>query len=167
MSKFHGKIKTLKEIAGIAAQIKRRGDKIVLTHGVFDLIHWGHIHYLKEAKKNGDILVVSLVNDKFIGKSEVIKRPLLFKERIRALWLAELNVVNLVVLSNDLGPWKVMRAIKPDFYVKGTDSKNRLKDKGSSLWQDKFEIENLGGKFIFVKSLPIHSTDILKHRVLK
>ncbi len=165
MPKSHSKIKSLKEIAGIASRLKKKGRKIILAHGVFDLIHWGHIHYLKEAKKSGDILVVSLVNDKFIGKSEVAKRPLLFKEKIRALWLAELNVVDYVVLCNNAGPWNVMRAIKPDIYAKGGDSKASLKDKNSGLWQDKLEIEKLGGKLVFTRSLPIHSTDILNGKI--
>lgn len=156
------KIKTLRELDYIAKKIKAQNKKIVLAHGVFDLIHWSHIHYLKEAKKLGDILVVSLVDDKFIGKSEVVKRPLLFKEGVRAAWLAELETVDFVVLAKDAGPWKVIRTIKPDFYAKGEDSKKRLKNKDSGLQKDKIEVEKFGGKLVFTKSLPIHSTDILK-----
>ena len=156
------KIKTLKELSRIAHKLKAQRKKIVLAHGVFDLIHWGHIHYFKEAKKLGDILVVSLVDDNFIGKSEVAKRPLLFKETIRAAWLAELETVDFVVLAKEAGPWKVIRSIRPDFYAKGEDSKKRLLDKNSSLQKDKTEVEKLGGKLVFTKSLPIHSTDLLK-----
>lgn len=156
------KLKTLAELSRLAKKIKSQNKKIVLAHGVFDLIHWGHIHYLKEAKKLGDILIVSLVDDKFIGKSEVIKRPLLFKEDIRAAWLAELETVDFVALSKDIGPWKIIRAVQPDFYAKGEDSKKRLMDQNSGLQKDKNEIEKLGGKLVFTKSLPIHSTDILK-----
>lgn len=156
------KLKTLAELSRLAKKIKSQNKKIVLAHGVFDLIHWGHIHYLKEAKKLGDILVVSLVNDKFVGKSNVTKRPLLFKEQIRIEWLAEFETVDFVSLSQDTGPWKVMRAIRPDFYAKGDDSKKRLSDKNSSLQKDKIQIEKLGGKLVFTKSLPIHSTEILK-----
>ena len=156
------KIKTLKELSVIAKKFKAQGEKIVLTHGVFDFIHWGHIHYLKEAKKYGDVLVVSVVNDKFINKSEVKKRPLVFTQKIRASWLAELQTVAYVVLADAPGPWKVMRALSPDFYVRGSDSKERLKNKNSGLRQDKLEIEKLGGKLVFINSLPIHSTDLLK-----
>lgn len=156
------KLKTIKELGHLAEKFKSQNKKIVLAHGVFDLIHWGHIHYLKEAKKLGDILVVSLVDDKFVGKSEITKRPLLFKEQVRAAWLAELETVDFVVLAKDAGPWKVIRVIRPDFYAKGEDSKKRLLDKNSSLQKDKIEVERFGGKIIFTKSLPIHSTDILK-----
>lgn len=155
------KIKTLKELNRIAKQKKSQNKKIVLTHGVFDLIHWGHINYLREAKKYGNVLVVSVVDDKFINKSDVAKRPLLFNERVRTSWLAEFQIVDFVVLCKDAGPWKVMQAIKPDFYAKGSDSKSRLKDKNSGLAKDKKEIEKLGGKLVFTKSLPIHSTDLL------
>ncbi len=155
------KIKTLEKLSRIAKKFKSQGKKVVLAHGVFDLIHWGHIHYLKEAKKCGGVLVVSVVNDKYVDKSDVAKRPLLFNQKIRTSWLAELETVDFVVLSDATGPWKVMHAIKPDFYAKGSDSKNRLKNKNSGLWQDKLEIEKLGGKLVFIKSLPIHSTDII------
>ncbi len=160
MLKSH-KIKTLGELKDEAEKIRSQNKKIVLAHGAFDLIHWGHIHYLKGAKKLGDVLIVSVVNDKFINISDVAKRPLLFNEKIRISWLAELEIVDFVTLCNAAGPWKVMRAVKPDFYAKGSDSKNRLKNKNSGLWQDKIEIEKLGGKLVFIKSLPIHSTDIL------
>lgn len=156
------KLKTFRELSRLAKQFKMQGKKIILAHGVFDLIHWGHIYYLKEAKKLGDILVVSLVDDKFVGKSEVTKRPLLFKEGIRTAWLAELETVDFVVLARDIGPWKVMGAIRPDFYAKGEDSKKQLRNKDSGLQKDKIEIEKLGGKLVFTKSLPIHSTEILK-----
>lgn len=155
------KVKTLAELADIINK-KARGKKIILTHGVFDLIHWGHIHYFKEAKKHGDVLVVSVINDKFVDKSDVKKRPLVFNQKIRINWLAELETVDYVVLSGDIGPWKVMRALLPDFYIRGSDSKERLKNKKSGLWRDKVEIEKLGGKLIFINSLPIHSTDLLK-----
>ncbi len=156
------KLINLKGLQTISKKIKAQGRKIVLTHGVFDLIHWGHIHYLREAKKLGDVLVVSVVNDKFINGSEVKKRPLLFNQKIRTSWLAELQTVDYVVLANSPGPWKVMKSLLPDFYVRGSDSKERLKNQNSGLWQDKLEIEKLGGKLVFIKSLPIHSTDILK-----
>ncbi|OGM96150.1 MAG: hypothetical protein A3B86_02635 [Candidatus Yanofskybacteria bacterium RIFCSPHIGHO2_02_FULL_38_22b] len=156
------KVKTLKELGRLAKKFKSQNKKIVLAHGAFDFIHWGHIHYLKEAKKYGDVLMVSVVNDKFINKSEVKKRPLVFKQKTRTSWLAELQTVDYVILSNAPGPQKVMKAILPDFYVRGSDSKKRLKNKNSGLWQDKLEIEKLGGKLVFIKSLPIHSTDLLK-----
>ncbi len=156
------KIKTLAQLATIALRARKKNLKIVLAHGVFDLVHWGHIHYLREAKKHGDILIVSAVNDRFLNKSDVVKRPLLFNEKIRVAWLAELATVDFAVLSGAAGPWKIMQTIKPDYYAKGSDSKNRLKNKTSGLWRDKQEIERLGGRLVFIKSLPIHSTDILK-----
>lgn len=159
------KIKTIQQLEKIIPEIKRKGLKIVLTHGVFDLIHWGHIHYLKEAKKLGDVLVVSLIDDKFVGKGDVKKlgpkRPI-FKQNIRLEWLSELESVDYVALSKATGPWKVMKAINPDIYAKGSDSKHYLKDKNSGLQKDKELIKNLKGKLVFTKSLPFHTTSILK-----
>lgn len=157
------KVKKLKELSELGEKIRSQNKKIVLAHGAFDLIHWGHIHYLKEAKKYGDFLVVSVVDDKFINKTEVVKRPLMFGQKIRMAWLAELETVDCVALCNDDNPRKVMHALKPNFFVKGSDSKERLKNKNSGLYKDKLEIEKLGGKLVFTKSLPIHSTNLIKN----
>jgi cytidyltransferase-like protein len=62
------KIKTIDEIAPIAASLRRDGKTIVQCHGVFDLLHPGHVRHLKSAKKLGDVLVVSITADEFVNK---------------------------------------------------------------------------------------------------
>lgn len=92
--------------------------KIIHCHGVFDVLHFGHINYLNEAKKNGDILIVSLTSDKYVNKG--FNRPY-FSQEIRAHSLASLECVNYVYVNNDKTAEKIIKIIKPNFYVKGPD----------------------------------------------
>ena len=127
--------------------------KIVLTTGVFDLVHLGHIDYFEKAKSYGDILVVSIVDDKFVRKGP--GRPI-FSQELRLKWLAALEVVDFVVLNGDFGPWKIMKAIKPDVYVKGQP------DKINWTWGFKKDFETmheLGGRTVLIKEI-MHSTEI-------
>ncbi|MEK7868553.1 MAG: adenylyltransferase/cytidyltransferase family protein, partial [Candidatus Omnitrophota bacterium] len=62
------KIKTLDELAGIIQQFKKQGKKIVQCHGVFDLLHPGHIRHFESARKQGDVLIVTLTKDKYVNK---------------------------------------------------------------------------------------------------
>lgn len=159
MTSPDSKIKSLKKLSLIAKEAKTSDKKIVLGHGIFDLLHYGHIYYLKQAKNLGDILVVSVVADKFVRKGS--GRPV-FSEKMRADSIAALECVDYIVLCNDFGPWDILKEIKPDIYAKGGDSKHQLKDPVSGLNKDKKITESFGGVLRFTKSLPIHSTSILK-----
>lgn len=152
------KIKNLDEIAAAVQRHRNRGKKIVLTHGVFDLLHYGHIHYLEQAKKLGDILVVSVVGDKFIKKG--FGGPV-FNQNIRANSIAALSCVDYLTWCKDLGPWEIIEKIKPDIYAKGESSARQLEDPGSGLSLDKKTVEKIGGRLVFTKFLPIHSSQLL------
>lgn len=159
MKDLGGKIKNLDELSRILRRQKRNGKKVVLSHGIFDLLHYGHIHYLNQAKNLGDILVTSVVVDQFITKSP--GRPV-FDEKIRALSVAALGCVDYVVFCHNFGPWDIISKMKPDIYAKGEDSKSQLKNPASGLNKDKKLIEENGGILKFTNSLPIHSTELLK-----
>ncbi len=143
------KIKTLEELELEIATLKKSNSRIVLTAGVFDLVHPGHVHYFERAKSYGDILVVSVVNDKLVRKGP--GRPI-FSQDLRLSWLATLEVVNFVVLSGNYGPWKIMKAIKPDVYVKGYNLT-------PGLMKDIATMRDLGGQTILIPEI-MHSTEI-------
>ena len=139
---------------------RANGKKIVLGHGIFDFLHYGHIYYLWQAKRLGDILVVSVILDKFVDKGDI--KPV-FNEKVRASFVAVLESVDYVILCENYGPWDIIRAIKPDIFAKGEDSLPQLKIRGSGLNKDKKLVESLGGIVRFTKSLPIHSAELLKN----
>ena len=93
------------------SQIKSRKNKTIgLCHGVFDLIHLGHINHFKEAKKKCDILVVSITADKFIKKGP--HQPY-FSHLDRANFLLELKSIDFVIISNQPTAESVLNKIKP------------------------------------------------------
>lgn len=155
------KIKTIKQLAPIIRTLKQEGKKIVLTAGVFDLVHHGHIRHFREARRLGDVLVVSVVDDEFVAKGP--GRPF-FNQNIRLDWLTALEDVDFVVLNGDYGPHKVMRKIKPQIFTKGDSDKKRFADPNSGLWKDKKVMDEIGGKLVLTKELPnqLHSQDIFK-----
>ena len=91
-----------------------------MCHGVFDLLHIGHIKHFKSAKKYGDYLIVSITTNKFVNKGP--GRPI-FNHLERLNFLKELKIIDAAVVSNSSSAEDVIRTIKPDFYVKGPDLK--------------------------------------------
>lgn len=153
------KIVTPQEMAEIAKMARLSGKKVVHAHGVFDLVHPGHINYFQQSKKLGDILYVGVVADRFVKKGP--DRPR-FPERMRLEWLAALETVDYVVLNEEDGPWTLIENIKPDFYTKGETEKAKLDDPFSGLNKDKQKIEAIGGQLVFTPEVRIHSTDLMQ-----
>jgi D-beta-D-heptose 7-phosphate kinase/D-beta-D-heptose 1-phosphate adenosyltransferase len=114
-----GKIADRKNIKDIVSDLKGQGKKIVFTNGCFDLIHVGHVRYLAEAKRLGDVLVIGLNSDSSVS---AIKpgRPII-TEGERAEVLSALCMVDYVVLFNEETPYELIKDIQPDVLVKGAD----------------------------------------------
>lgn len=151
------KIKNLKDISLISSKFKKKNKKVVLCHGVFDLMHSGHINHFNEAKNYGDILIVSLTKDEFIKKG--VNRPI-FKINDRLTCIASLEVVNYVVISPTESAENIIKLIKPNFYVKGPDYKDLTKDKTKKIRLEKKAVENNKGKIVFTKA-PMQSSSKL------
>lgn len=101
-------------------ELRRKGAKVVFTNGVFDLLHPGHVSYLREAKALGRVLVVGLNSDKSARELKGAGRPVQ-NESARAEVLAALDAVDFVVLFDEETPWRLIRTVRPDFLVKGGD----------------------------------------------
>ena len=151
------KIKSLKDISLISSKLKNKKKKIVLCHGVFDLMHNGHINHFHEAKKYGDVLIVSLTKDEFIKKG--FNRPI-FKIDERLSCMASLEIVNYVVTSPSESAENVIKSIKPNYYVKGPDYKNLQKNKTKKIKLEKKAVTKYKGKIIFTKA-PVQSSSKL------
>ena len=111
-----------------------------MCHGVFDLLHIGHIYYLEEAKKNGEILIVSLTFDKFVNKGP--SRPV-FDEHQRAKMLASLNFVDYVVISNNPTAEVILKELKPSVYCKGPDFKEYKQDLTGKIISETNIVKNM------------------------
>jgi rfaE bifunctional protein nucleotidyltransferase chain/domain len=111
---------TLQEIISGA---QSHGKKIVFTNGCFDIIHAGHIKYLRHAKALGDILIVGLNSDTSVSRIKP-RRPINPQEQ-RAEVLSSLEMVDYVTLFDEDTPYELIRFLKPDILVKGGDWKKK------------------------------------------
>jgi D-beta-D-heptose 7-phosphate kinase/D-beta-D-heptose 1-phosphate adenosyltransferase len=103
----------------IISRSKSQGKKIVFTNGCFDIIHIGHIRYLREAKNLGDILIIGLNSDNSVSKIKP-GRPLIPEEQ-RAEVLSALYMVDYITIFDEDTPYELIKEIKPDVLVKGSD----------------------------------------------
>ncbi len=118
----HGILIKRSEIAGITDRHRKRGERIVFTNGIFDILHRGHVDYLAKARSFGDILIVGLNTDVSTRRIKGPSRPLQ-KQQDRAAVLTALRAVDYVVLFGESTPEKLIKQIKPDILVKGADYK--------------------------------------------
>lgn len=146
-------------MAAICAAAKAEGKTVVHCHGVFDLVHPGHINYFEQAKKLGDIVYVGAIADRFVNKGPGRPR---FPEDVRLGWLAALESVDYVVLNEEEGPWSLIRLVKPNFYTKGESERSKLENPDSGLSQDKRVLEEVGAELRFTPEVEIHSTDLFQ-----
>lgn len=116
------KILSLEQATILVNSWKYRGECIVFTNGCFDLLHYGHIQYLADARELGDRLVVGLNASESVSRLKGPHRPI-NDERTRAHVLAALSMVDLVVVFGEETPIELVRALMPDFLVKGGDWK--------------------------------------------
>ncbi|UCE42066.1 MAG: adenylyltransferase/cytidyltransferase family protein [Candidatus Aminicenantes bacterium] len=114
------KIYSLDELTTIIEKHKQGGDQIVLANGCFDLIHAGHIRYLRESKKKGDILIVALNSDSSVRKLKGKGRPILL-EKERGKIIASFYFVDYVIFFDEFRVERVLIALKPHVHAKGSD----------------------------------------------
>ena len=109
-----------KNIISVIKDLKSQGLKIVTTNGCFDILHVGHLRYLKKAKSFGDILVVALNSDSSTRALKGETRPV-NNQNDRAELLSNLNCVDIVVIFDEISPEKLLVEIAPDIHTKGAD----------------------------------------------
>ena len=153
------KIKTISELKKIAEALKSQNKKIVTTNGVFDILHIGHIRYLQEAKRLGDVLIVAVNSDSSVKKIKGPKRPL-NNENDRAEALGALECVDYAAIFSEENPIKFLEVIKPNVHVKGGDYKmGKIIEKGA--------VERNNGKVILIPEVKGYSTTRLIHGIVE
>jgi len=110
------------ECLDIIASWKKQGLKIVFTNGCFDIIHAGHVHYLSEAKKLGDKLIIGLNSDSSVRRLKGNTRPL-NEQYARAEVLAYMGDVDMVIIFDEDTPYELIKLIVPYALAKGGDWK--------------------------------------------
>ena len=114
--KMKSRIEKIKEIE----ELRIEGKKIIFTNGCFDIMHVGHLRYLKKAKEFGEILIIGLNTDNSIKRIKGDKRPIIPEDE-RAELLEELRCVDYVIMFDEDTPVDLVAELKPDVYVKGGD----------------------------------------------
>ena len=120
MPNKHDRVLTDANVSAVVEHYKKLNKKIVFTNGCFDLLHIGHVSYLEEAKKLGDILIVGINSDDSVKKIKGPTRPIQ-NENDRSNILAALKAVDHTILFSEDTPINLIKKIKPDVLVKGGD----------------------------------------------
>ena len=120
LSQIESKIVSLPDAVELVSKWKADGQKVVFTNGCFDVLHYGHVCYLADAKELGDKLVVGLNSDASVRRLKGETRPI-NGQKERATLLAALNCIDAVVVFDEDTPENLIKNIRPDFLVKGGD----------------------------------------------
>lgn len=145
-----GRVVGREELKNILEEAKREGKRIVFTNGCFDLLHVGHVRYLREAKRLGDILVVAINSDASVARLKK-GRPIVQAEQ-RAEVVSNLIMVDYVTIFEEDTPYELIKSLRPHVLVKGGDWK-REEIVGSDLVKETYSLPFVEG---------ISTTEIVK-----
>ena len=155
------KIIKFSKLIKIISDEKDKKKRIILCHGVFDLMHIGHIKYFQEAKAMGEVLVVTITPDRFVNKGPA--RPA-FNEQHRAEVIAALDVADYVAINEWPTAIKPIKDIKPDYFVKGPDYKNYKKDLTGNIQLEDDAVKSVGGKIAFTSGIIFSSSSLINQQ---
>jgi D-beta-D-heptose 7-phosphate kinase/D-beta-D-heptose 1-phosphate adenosyltransferase len=151
------KLKSLEELAAIAAQARQKGQSVVFTNGCFDILHRGHVHILRQAKAG--MWIVALNSDRSVKEIKGDKRPVL-PETDRIELIGAMEMVDYVIVFDEPDPYKLIAAIKPNVLAKGGDW-NAEKIVGVDL------VEQAGGRVAVIPYLKGFSTSAIIERIME
>lgn len=152
------KIYSLTELEEVLEQRRHDGQRIVLCHGVFDLMHPGHVLHLKAARQHGDILVVTVTPDHFVNKGP--GRPV-FTQRLRLETLAAFETVDFVALNEWPTAVETIRRLKPDVYAKGRDYADPSQDLTGKIVEEEEAVRSVGGRILFTDEETFSSSNLI------
>jgi D-beta-D-heptose 7-phosphate kinase/D-beta-D-heptose 1-phosphate adenosyltransferase len=140
-------------------ELRKKGKKIAFTNGCFDILHVGHVRYLREAKKTADVLVLALNSDSSVRSLKGEERPLM-PEKERAEILAALEFIDFVTIFHELTPLELINYLKPDILIKGGD------------WAEekivgREEIKKWGGRVAIIPEVEGKSTTNIVEKIKK
>lgn len=139
-------------------QIKPADARVVQCHGVFDLLHIGHIRHFRHAKSYGDIVIVTITPDCYVNKGP--NRPC-FSEKLRAEAIASLDCVDYVIINSWPTAVEAIKTIKPHIYVKGSEYKNPDNDLTAKIKDEMDAVKSIGGEIIFTDDITFSSSKLI------
>jgi rfaE bifunctional protein nucleotidyltransferase chain/domain len=137
---------------------RSEGTTIVHCHGVFDLLHVGHIRHFKQARRMGDMLVVTVTPDRFVDKGP--DRPA-FPEALRAEAIASLSYVDYVAINKWPTAQETLRALRPHVYVKGSEFKDDHSDTTGKIDLERMVAQEIGAKVAFTEDIVFSSSNLI------
>jgi len=152
------KIHAVNKLGELVAKEKQAGKKVIHCHGVFDLIHIGHIKHLEAAKKLGDVLVVTTTPDRFVNKGP--HRPA-FGEQLRAEALAALSCVDYVAINEWPTAVEIIKVVKPDLFVKGFVKEEGKRDHTNAINEEEEAVVSAGGKLHLTEEETFSATTLI------
>ena len=152
------KIESLESLGERLEQERAAGRRIVQCHGVFDLLHPGHIRHFRAARAQGDRLVVTVTPDRFVNKGP--GRPV-FPEALRLEALAALEVVDYVALNATPDAVFAIQAVRPNIYVKGIEYQDHATDVTGKISEEVRAVEEIGGAVHYTDDIVFSSSTLL------
>jgi rfaE bifunctional protein nucleotidyltransferase chain/domain len=151
------KIGVLNDVRTLVEQSRARGLAVAFANGCFDVLHVGHVRYLRAARSEADLLVVGVNGDDSVQRLKGADRPVLAEED-RALLVASLRSVDAVVVFNEDDVRKLLLALRPDVHCKGTDYT-------IDTVPERDTVRSYGGRVAIVGDPKHHDTTVLFRRI--
>jgi len=156
------KVRTLEDLAAVVRRVKRQGGKVVQAHGVFDLLHVGHIRHFEQARAMGDVLVVTITPDRYVNKGP--HRPA-FPQGLRAEAVAALDAVDYVGITRWPTAENAIKLLRPDIYVKGPDYKDARKDVTGGIRLEEEAVRSVGGELRTTEDITFSSSTLINRHL--
>ncbi len=157
---MHIKILSLDDLAKKIKQFKSEGKIVGLSHGVFDLLHPGHIFHFESAKKICDVLIVTITQDQFVRKGP--GRPA-FNEKLRMHTLANIENIDYVGLSQWPSAVELIQVLQPNLYIKGSDYKCASDDVTGNIMHEVQAVRDAGGDFAYTDEETFSSSTLINN----
>jgi rfaE bifunctional protein nucleotidyltransferase chain/domain len=152
------KILSLDQAQKFRKDLKKKKKSVALLNGVFDILHYGHILYFREAKNIADKIIISLTGDEYVNKGP--DRP--YNNILKRIeMLQSIEEIDCIVVNSSINAIDHINKIKPDFFIKGRDYKDFKNDITKNIQKEKEAIEKIGGKFMVTNAELMSSGKII------
>lgn len=148
----------MEELSGTLSSYRNRKKKIVFCHGIFDLLHIGHIRFFEQARRLGDVLIVTLTPDRYLARES---HSTFFAENLRAEAIASLKCVDYVAINNWPTAVEALHLLRPDIYAKGPEFNTAIPDAPQEHAKEKQVVQEIGASIVFTEDIAFSSTNLI------